>query len=55
MYPQMEAYGFRSGDYSQRELAGAFRPLVNDGPGFSTLTMIAAREQNYIRARLITR
>ncbi|MDR2733426.1 MAG: hypothetical protein LBC99_02135 [Spirochaetota bacterium] len=55
IYPQMEAYGFRSGDYSQRELAGAFRPLLNDGLGFNTLSVIAAREQNHIRARLTPR
>jgi hypothetical protein len=54
-YTHMEAYGFRSGSYSQRDLAAAFRPLLNNGPGFTTLTAVAAREQNYIRATLTPR
>ena len=54
-YTQMQAFGFRSEEYSQRDLAAAFRPLLNNGPGFTTLIAVAAREENYIRATLTPR
>jgi len=54
-YTHMESYAFRSGDYSQRELAAAFRPLLNEGLGFTTLAGVAAPEEKYIRAALTPR
>jgi len=55
LYKEMGEHAFRSKDFSRREVSSALGPLASEGPGFSSLTIIAGRDQGYTRATISIR
>jgi len=52
LYKEMGEHAFRSKDFSRREVSSALGPLASEGPGFSSLTIVAGRDQGYTRATI---
>lgn len=55
LYKEMGEHAFRSKDFSRREVAAALGTLASQGPGFSSLTLVAGRDQGYTRATISIR
>lgn len=55
LYKEMGEHAFRRKDFSRREVTSAMGTLASQGPGFSSLTLVAGRDQGYTRATISIR